>query len=481
MHLLRILPALVIFAGQLMPALAQKQKAPPGVNSLFAELPIDDAAGNSILHDGESGKEKIKENIFIIGSLNKSVCYAGEPVLLTYQLYTALQSTSVVTERPTLGNFNAEERPLNNELPFQKRRGEKNYRVFTIWQVLLNPFQPGNWTIDTLSVNNEVSYTSDDKKLTYSGIVHSKPLGLTVLPLPAYKGTEVFSGAMGKFQLHAFVTSSRIAAGETDTLHLEIEGSGNLNAITTPAILWPAGFECYPFKEKWTTVKNAFPSAGKKTVTIPFIAHKEGHFALPSLRLSYFDPSGGDYQVATTEPISLDIQPPLTGSVQPAAPSRPQPVRGKPFDYKWIWGGLAALGIISGAIFLLKRKTRLPVEPVTPTAIVLPASERVAGELETLKHIDDREQYIIGIKAVLSRYLQEKFQTGDIYGEELADILYNDTLDPVLAGEVRDLYSRCSALLYAPADPAGIDRSLAGAVSLIVERCEIHKNINVPS
>src|SRR5882757_3767731 len=259
MYLLRTLPALVIFAGQLMPALAQKQKAPASVNSLFAELPIDDAAGNSILHEGESGEEKIKKNIFVIGSFSKSVCYAGEPVLLTYQLYSALQSTSVVTVRPALGNFNAEERPLNNEKPLQKKRGDRNYRVFTIWQVLLNPFQPGNWTIDTLWVNNEVSYTSDDKTQTYSGPVHSTPLTLTVLPLPVYHGTEIFSGAMGKFQLKALVTSSRTNAGETDTLLIEIEGSGDLNAVATPVIKWPAGFECYPFKEKWTPVKNAFP------------------------------------------------------------------------------------------------------------------------------------------------------------------------------------------------------------------------------
>src|SRR5258708_19467597 len=144
MQLHRILSVLVIFAGgfSLGPVRAQKQKDPVNVNSLFADLPIDDAAGNSALSNGESGEEKIKKNIFIIGSLNKSVCYSGEPLLLTYQLYSALQSKSLVTEKPGLGNFNVEERPLNNEWPLLKRKEGKGYRVFMLCQVHVASYQP---------------------------------------------------------------------------------------------------------------------------------------------------------------------------------------------------------------------------------------------------------------------------------------------------------------------------------------------------
>lgn len=532
MQLFRTLSVLVIFAGPFMPAPlgAQKQKTPATINSLFADLPIDDAAGNSVLSKGESGEEKIKKNIFVIGSLNQSTCYSGEPLLLTYQLYSALQSKSQVTERPGLGNFNIEERPLNNEHPLLKKKEGKAYRVFTIWQVLLNPFQPGNLTIDPLSVSNEVSYVSNDQTHSYSGLVNSNKIELTVLPLPAYQGVEAFSGAIGKFGFRAFVASGRIAAGETDSLCLEIKGAGNLNAVTMPVIKWPAGVEPFPFKERWVSVKNAFPPAGKKTVNIPFVAHHAGHLSIPSVRFSYFDPSLKAYRELESGAIDLDILPALAGSSADKGDNR-HPVSGLPVadraDYNWILWLLGALGISVLAFWGLRRRNPAPGNAVSGNAASgVPAgvssgsrsgfsSGRVSGspsgqvpasssgsmlasssgsmpgevvdrdadladhakrELENLNGIQDQEQYIIGIKAILSRFLQEKFRIAEIPLEELADTL--DSRDPLLAEQVRSVYSRCSRLLYSPSDLAGPDTSLADSVNLIVQRCEIHKNIN---
>ncbi len=369
MQLLKNLSILVIFASQLMSVTAQKQatsavtaqkqttsanKTPAAIDALFADLPIDDAAGNSVLSKGESGEEKIKKNIFVTGALNKSVCYTGEPVLLTYRLYSALQSKSLIALRPTLNNFNSEERPLNNESPPQKKKEGKMYRVFTIWQVQMSPFQPGNLVIDPLVVNNEVSYTSDNKTYSYSGTVSSNQPGLTVLPLPEYHGPEGFSGAIGKFQMKAFVVSVRTAAEETDSLCMEIEGSGNLNDISTPAIKWPPGFEDFSAKEKWELHKNAFPPAGRKVVTIPFVAHKEGHFTIPSIRFSYFDPSLKAYQELQSGPIVLDILPALGGNKKPLPLLAPPAPVSRP-DYTWILWLLVFPGI-SVLVFGLVRK-----------------------------------------------------------------------------------------------------------------------------
>ncbi|HEX9513127.1 MAG TPA: hypothetical protein VF939_21705 [Puia sp.] len=510
MQLHRILSVLVIFAGPFIPApvSAQKQKTPVNVNSLFADLPIDDAAGNSALSNGESGEEKIKKNIFIIGSLNKSVCYSGEPLLLTYQLYSALQSKSLVTEKPGLGNFNVEERPLNNERPLLKRKEGKGYRVFTIWQVQLNPFQPGDLTIDPLSVSNEVSYASDNQTHSYSGIVNSNKIVLTVLPLPAYQGVEIFSGAIGKFSFRAFVVSNRIAAGETDSLCLEIEGAGNLNAITLPAIKWPAGVEIFPFKEKWVSVKNAFPPAGKKTVNIPFVAHHAGHFSIPSVRWAYFDPSLKGYRELQSGAIDLDILPVLAGSGEKKPAVLPPPVVNGA-DYSWVLWSLGALSISVLAFWWLRRRSHpymgaeMPVsspigeagalaggavgfgDAASGQAGEMSAAERDAflaanarRELEELRGLQDKEQYIIKVKAILSGFLQESWPTSGISGDELADSLYRNTQDQALVEDVRNFYSRCDRLLYAPSDLAEVDASLAGMVSLIIERCEIHKNIN---
>ncbi|HWK03338.1 MAG TPA: hypothetical protein VNS58_06885 [Puia sp.] len=491
MQLFRTLSVLVIFAGSFMPApvSAQKQKNP--VNSLFSDLPIDDAAGNSVLNPGESGEEKIKENIFILGSLNKSICYSGESLLLTYQLYSALQSKSLVTERPGLGNFNIEERPLNNERPLLKKKEGKDYRVFTIWQVQLNPFQPGDLTIGPLSANNEVSYVADDQTHSYSGFVNSNMIALTVLPLPAYQGAEAFSGAIGKFGFRAFVLSNRIAAGEADTLCLEIDGAGNLNAITMPAVKWPAGVETFPFKEKWVSVKNAFPPTGKKMISIPFVAHNAGHCSIPSVRFSYFDPSLKAYRELQSGAIDLDILPALAGAGENKPAVLTPPVVNRA-DYSWILWSLGAFGISVLAFWLLRRRSHPYMGSPAAGAVLLPEGGVVAivsdwrTKLEELRAIRNKEQYIIKSRAILSGYLQESWQPRMAFAgsesseeeDELIESLYRNTQDVALVEDVRSFYARCSRLLYAPSDLAEVDASLAGMVSLIIERCEIHKNIN---
>ena len=546
MQLLRTLSVLVVFAGPVLSASvsAQKQKNPVNVNSLFADLPIDDAAGNSVLSKGESGVEKIKKNIFVVGSLNKSTCYSGESLLLTYQLYSALQSKSLVMEKPGLGNFNVEERPLNNEQPLLKKREGKDCRVFTIYQVQLNPFQPGNWTIDPLSVSNEVNYLLDGQTHSYSGVVTSNKILLNVLPLPAYTGTEAFSGAIGKYRFSAFVVSGRVAAGETDSLCLEIEGAGNLNAINMPAVKWPAGVETFPFKEKWVSVKNAFPPAGKKMVYIPFVAHTAGHFSIPSVRWSYFDPSLKVYKELESGAIDLTILPSVAGpEKKPAIPALP--VVNSP-DYSWILWLLGAFGISGLAFWLLRKKSHpymgvageeiaitggLAGREMGTASVELSGSRDAAGRpgdglagtrntgllvvgmagpggsggflgggmaaglqegvdrdlvlaatarraLEDLRTIKDREQYVIQAKAILSEFLQESWPATGSSGDELTDSLYQHTQDAALAEDVRSFYARCSRLLYAPSDWAEVDVSLAGMIHLIIERCEIHKNIN---
>jgi hypothetical protein len=92
--------------------------------------------------------------------------------------------------------------------------------------------------------------------------------------------------------------------------------------------------------------------------------------------------------------------------------------------------------------------------------------------------LSDKEQYIIGVKSVLSRFLREKFQIDGTLDTELADIVYLNTQDQALTEQIQEVYARCSRLLYSPSDLTGADTSLAEAVSLIVEKCETHKNIN---
>jgi len=294
------------------PSPGQQSPSQKGFNpdSVFADLGLDDAGANSKLNHGESAREKIAGNIFIRGSVSQTTCYPGQPVLLTYQLYSALQSSSHISMLPALPNCNAIEWPVSNEKVIRRRFGGKEYRVLTIWQARLIPFREGAITIDTLTVDNDITYTTESGRTGhYSGRTSSSPVALNILPLPVNDRPPGFSGIIGNYRIHAAVKSTSIPAGETDTLHMEISGSGNLDNISPFAIPWPKGIESFTPKQHWQIGKDRFPPAGNTSIDIPFVAGLPGHTVLPPIAFSYFDASLAAYRTIRSDSIFLDILP----------------------------------------------------------------------------------------------------------------------------------------------------------------------------
>jgi len=60
---------------------------------------------DEILKDGENIPKKINKNIFIKVISDKTTCSVGEPIIVTYKLYTRLKAESNVTKSPSFNGF----------------------------------------------------------------------------------------------------------------------------------------------------------------------------------------------------------------------------------------------------------------------------------------------------------------------------------------------------------------------------------------
>ena len=58
-----------------------------------------------ILKKGENIPAKIDKNIFIRVEANKTSCYIGEPIVVTYKLFTRLKSESNIVKNPSFNGF----------------------------------------------------------------------------------------------------------------------------------------------------------------------------------------------------------------------------------------------------------------------------------------------------------------------------------------------------------------------------------------
>lgn len=163
--------------------------------------------------------------------------------------------------------------------------------------------------------------------------VLSNSVDLEVKNLPKEGKPAGFSGAIGRFTLDAEASPKRAASGEPITLKLTLEGQGNFNAITEPALQNKEGWRIYPGITDFTP-SDATGFGGRKTFESMLMA-LEAKTATPAAEFSYFDPTAEKYVTLNTAPIAIEAQagkspansaPTPSASGVPADSVTPEPV-----------------------------------------------------------------------------------------------------------------------------------------------------------
>ena len=274
----------------------------------FDDLPIDDPSRRSVLLPNENPVKKIRDNIFVMATVDHPNCYAGQQVELTYRLYTALQSTSTVTAAPHFDGFIAKERKVDETRLRVKVIDGRSYRAFAVWKVLLMPLQAGDYTLDAVTLNNVVSYTmADGRSAQYSAPVTSNKAHIHVKPLPVTGQPPAFTGPVGKWNIQSHLASPRLRVGDYDTLWVEIAGAGSFDNIPAPLLRWPAGFRHVESIERWQVNDNTVPESGRKWIAIPFTADKPGQYGLPPIPFAWFDPVTRQYHITHTDSLAVEV------------------------------------------------------------------------------------------------------------------------------------------------------------------------------
>ncbi len=342
-----------------------------------------------VLRKGESAAAKIKDNLFVRLDVNKTTCYAGEPIVAVYRLFSRLKSESRVTKRPSLSQFSVYDmvQPEANAPTVEKVNG-KLYNSHIIRKVQLYPLQDGSFDLEPVEIDNTVSFLrleNGSNKLSMQQLMDdymngitdgkleeqkitlaSKPVTIAVKPLPPLGKPASFDGAVGRFTVMATVPQMEISASETVELNVLLKGEGNLPLINAPQVSWPAGIEGFEPIVKEDIDKTVSPISGSKMFQYSFSVKQPGPITIPPVEFSYFDPAANAYKTIKTDSILLDIKKAVkkaagnneTGATKTAAAKEP--------DYKiFLWLLLfVAFAII---VILLKRKKKTLVnhQPAT--------------------------------------------------------------------------------------------------------------------
>ena len=452
MRCLKYMICLVLYSNTLINVCAQTTSVSPRkATSLFDDLPIDDPGKRSVLLKGENAGDKIKKNIFIKTTLSTQKCVVGEPVLLTYHLYTNLQSTSEITKRPYLFSFTSHTMEVNNDSVIYKNADGKNYRVYKVMQFQILPFQPGKLSIDPIVISNRVQYEDEmHNSREYEGLISSKEQHIVVGALPDLGKPGTFSGAVGQFSITANVKLPECSAGQNNILSIIISGSGNFTNITIPSVAWPEGFESYPAKESLDIDYSNFPANGQKKYEVPFVANTPGRFVLPATAFIFFNPSAKTYQSVAGMPVALHVLPAA------ASGNSGTPAKHPAFSLSSYLLFLLIPFVVGLLIFFFrKRKIKADQRPelsenILPADVVT-ANKAAAGitQLDRMNHISDNKEYVNEFKNLLLQYLHSTTGSTLLNEEELIQQVLKT--DPGLANDAQQLLSVCNFWIYAPA------------------------------
>lgn len=404
-----------------------------------------------ILHEGESVADKIRKNMVLKLTTDKTTCFVGEPVIATYKLYTRLKSESNMAKNPSFNGFSVIDlqQPDNVNYKIEKLNG-REYNVYTIRKAQLYPLQPGRLELETAEIENNVQFVKaaymrqqadqlegmfpdfgdmiipPDGMENHKITLHSDPLSILVKPLPEAGRPAGFKGAVGNFAIEASLAKNNFSTDDAGQLTVIISGVGNLQLVTTPEIAWPPGIEGFEPKVTDDLFKTTVPVSGRKNFEFPFTVARPGNYSLPAFEFSFFDAKSASYKTVSTKALNFSVGP---GTGKPKKIETDETIKGKTFylaeffSKRWRVVGLIAIIILSGLLFWLRRDHKkdklVSAAALQETAIT--ESQRSVLEMEMnrknplaqseyLLQKNDGTAFYKGLNQELKKFLSDKLE-----------------------------------------------------------------------
>ena len=273
--------------------------------------------------------KQLSDNVFLVASIDKSTVYKGEPVIVTYKLYTRLNLVNYgVSKVPPFTGFWAKDVNLPQQLQFTNESYNGIiFRTAEVKKTVLFPQQAGTLTIDPMEAeviarvqsktrtNNPFDRFFNDPFFSdpfssWQDLKHtmqSRKLTVNVKELPAANKPAGFSGNVGKYNMEATIDKKEVQANDPITLKVKISGKGNLDLVQPPEINFPPNLEIYDPKISDNINVTGNGVSGSKTFEYLIIPRIPGEYTIEPFNFNYFDLDQKQYKVLNSNEFELNI------------------------------------------------------------------------------------------------------------------------------------------------------------------------------
>ena len=411
------------------------------------------------------------EPFFLLPTLPERPVYVGEPFVLSYELYVRgdvrVQGASW-KRAPDLSGFSVEDLIAGDKpRPRRRRIAGRVYSVLVQSRDLVVPLTPGNVRLGAATM--EVTAGDLFNRRRYK--VRVPAVDVEVRPIPKEGRPAGFrDGNLGRYTLAVEVRPARVRAGERVVLTLRISGEGHVEALKAPEPpeLPGAEVETLPASDSDRVEKTVAGVSGTRVFQWIIVPRQEGELAVPALEFAYFDPVAGEFEVATTEPLTVAVEgiaPVATNAVRAAATEREmRDIRAESDllshraealpDTLWYWPLLVALGLavlgVEVVTALLRRRER-NAERIRKRGARGQAEKRLRAAAE---HVGsgETEAFYREVAETLNAYAESRFGLvlrGGTHGAVRLRLLTLGADDELAEGLIAEM-ENCDYARFAP-------------------------------
>jgi hypothetical protein len=457
-------------------------------------------------------------------TLSEQQCYVGQPVVMTVKFYIcadigdfgfnipAFNGDNFYIEEPDISNAQTREYNLGNGITVRvsQTRTVHNGKdsILLSFSKVLIPKQSGEIDIPPASVSADVAVGTvrsrdrmfDDsffngffgaQKQYKRFMVSSQPLKLAVQPLPEENKPAGFYGLVGRYTISASAAPTKVNVGDPITLNISISGGRYLKPVQWPELEQipelVANFRI-PSQKSSPTIQN-----DAKIFTQTIRANNDRVTEIPSIPLAYFDPEKGQYSIARSEPIKLEVSPSkvltnadMEGSELAPVSKEVEAIRkGLSANYEGqdalenqdfspavafvqpgylvIWASPLVLVILSVVAKFSMHKT--------PEKIAQKRRRGAAGKAigQLRKIASSAGQQHDNLASIMKQYIGERFDktAGALTSNDCFEIVADATKDTQSAGRFREIVADCEAARYTSAENSLGQAQIEEVVGLI--------------
>ena len=272
-------------------------------------------------------------------TLSDEKCYLGQPVIMTLEwiILTEVKNASFNVPVFNSNDFyfediasddgsNSQNNHQINGVDVKLKEERKTYKntnaAIISFQKVLIPKKAGKIELAPSSVSAAVAVGVIRQRDIWGNsqyqykqfMVSSDSLTLEVLPLPAEEKPAEFYGLLGRYNISASASPTKVSVGDPITLTIKIGGNQFLKPVKWPDLeaidALKNNFKI-PDQRSSAVIEN-----GYKVFTQTIRANNDKVTEIPPIPLAFFDPDSGKYKTAMTEVIKLEVAPTkiLTGA-----------------------------------------------------------------------------------------------------------------------------------------------------------------------